>query len=281
MNTKTCTKCGTTGGTELFLKSKNLCRKCNSDDCKEYKLRKADQLKEYNKKYRVEHSSELKQKNIKWNSNNRDKKNKHNLEYKKRNRETLNNNAKEYYLNNKESVLKYHSERYKQHREEIIKKQAKYREENKEAISNRIKIRYRANIVKNRLDRNRYLKHLRTTNENYRISISLRGSLKKALRQQSIVKDFRSGVSASKARDILKHIGPMPEKGYHLDHIIPISKFNLRLATHREMANSKFNLRWLPATDNLVKNDTIDVELIKSIPELVTIAHEIGLSLLE
>ena len=58
---------------------------------------------------------------------------------------------------------------------------------------------------------------------------------------------------------------------YHVDHIIPKSRYNLK--NHKEMlkCNSPLNLRWLPAKENISKGNRIrpeDVELIKQIKHI-------------
>jgi hypothetical protein len=62
---------------------------------------------------------------------------------------------------------------------------------------------------------------------------------------------------------------------FHVDHIIPLSYFTSRLETNSEgiptkeglrwvsLANSLENLRVWPATDNLSKHDTLDMDLVE------------------
>jgi thiamine kinase-like enzyme len=64
---------------------------------------------------------------------------------------------------------------------------------------------------------------------------------------------------------------------YHIDHIIPISAFNLNDINHIKLAHSPDNLHWLPADINRSKRDLIDWELIELNPKLIEIANIIGL----
>jgi hypothetical protein len=76
---------------------------------------------------------------------------------------------------------------------------------------------------------------------------------------------------------ILNKLGPRPDKTFHLDHIIPLSVFDLTKKEHRLLANSPSNVQWLPELENCSKNDYIDLDLIRSSPELLKIAQTIGL----
>lgn len=77
--------------------------------------------------------------------------------------------------------------------------------------------------------------------------------------------------------EIKECIGNRQDTTYHLDYIIPLSLFKLELKKYRELANSKHNLRWISSHENLIKNNTIDFELIYKNEELVLIAKEIGI----
>jgi hypothetical protein len=56
-----------------------------------------------------------------------------------------------------------------------------------------------------------------------------------------------------------------------------MTAFDLRNKIHREMAMSKYNLRWITAEENLRKNKNVDFNLILAGPELIKIANEIGI----
>lgn len=274
---KTCTKCGLIGELGLFCKNKNLCRECNKSQCKEYKNKNKDKCEEYNKQYRISHSEELKLARIKWNTNNKDKIREYDKRYKDSNRELINISAKEYRENNKEILSEKFKIRYRNNKDVILLKQKEYRNNNREKISNRIKTNNSKNIVQIRLRRNRYLKNLRDTDESYRIGNALRTTLRRSLARNSIKKTFHSGITNKKIQEILEYIGTRPDNTFHLDHIIPLCEFNLEIKRHRELANSKYNLRWIPANENLIKNNNIDYTLICENEELTNIAKEIGI----
>ena len=57
---------------------------------------------------------------------------------------------------------------------------------------------------------------------------------------------------------------------YHIDHIIPISAYNLDDINEIKKCNNPFNLRWLRAKENMSKGDRIrpqDLEIIKTLPK--------------
>lgn len=70
---------------------------------------------------------------------------------------------------------------------------------------------------------------------------------------------------------IFNHIGPRPDKSYHLDHIIPLSLFDLDNPEHVRLAHLPENLRWLPGKENLEKHDKIILSLIEENPILLNI----------
>lgn len=49
-------------------------------------------------------------------------------------------------------------------------------------------------------------------------------------------------------------------KEFHLDHIIPISTFNVKCPAQRNLANSPMNVRWLRGVDNLKKNNKMPTQ---------------------
>lgn len=58
---------------------------------------------------------------------------------------------------------------------------------------------------------------------------------------------------------IYDKLGPRPGSGefWHLDHIIPVSIFDLDNPEHVKLAYSPENLRWLNSTENIKKSDNI------------------------
>lgn len=77
--------------------------------------------------------------------------------------------------------------------------------------------------------------------------------------------------------DIYNHVGPRPDSSYHLDHIIPISFFDLDISEHVRLAHIPQNLRWIPGKENLEKSDSIDFECVLKSAELQMICQILGI----
>lgn len=150
------------------------------------------------------------------------------------------------------------------------KKRAEYmrkfnaKPENREKKNNRDKINSRR-------------KERRRNNEQERLADNLRHSVRRVIKSAGVQKTWKGEITKELTSSILLKIGPRPDDTYHLDHIIPISLFDLTKKEHRDLANSPDNLRWLPGNENLEKSDSIVLEIIKSSQELINIAKQINL----
>lgn len=80
---------------------------------------------------------------------------------------------------------------------------------------------------------------------------------------------------------IFLEIGNRPDDTYHLDHIIPISLFDLDNPEHVRLAHVPRNLRWLPGKENLEKSDNIDFETIICSLQLRTTCLTIGVDIFD
>ena len=165
-------------------------------------------------------------------------------EYRKNNKEY----QKEYQKNNKESI-KAHGKEYYQNNKESFKE-------------------YNKEYQKNRLASDPYFKFTK----------NLRTRISKAFKLQS--ENGKTKACSEYGIDfaaIYAHVGAKPADNYHLDHIIPLSVFNLDNPEHIRLAHLPENLRWLPGDENCSKNDFVDWSIIKSCHTLFTIALLINL----
>lgn len=134
------------------------------------------------------------------------------------------------------------------------------------------------NYGKNNRDKiNSRRKERRRNNEQERLADNLRHSVRRVIKSAGVQKTWKGEITKELTSSILLKIGPRPDDTYHLDHIIPISLFDLTKKEHRDLANSPDNLRWLPGNENLEKSDSIVLEIIKSSQELINIAKQINL----
>lgn len=173
---------------------------------------------------------------------------------------------------------------YKNNKEIIDKKHEEYRKKNPDAS----KIYYSNNkdrdkqYKKDNLERYRTQRKERYHNDCcYRLKVNLRNRLRKGFLLYSkngktlSCKDY--GIDFKEIYDKLGH----KPKGYHLDHIIPLSVFDFDNKEHVRLAHLPCNLRYTTQEENLLKNDNIDKSLIKCSLGLIFIASEIGLDLKE
>lgn len=184
---------------------------------------------------------------------------------------------KEYYQNNKEKILLKRKEYQETNKEKIKIRKRKNYEKNKKKILIKNKERYKNNKEKyliNQREYNKthkkerseynyqYQKNRLKTDINYKIICSLRDRLRKAIRfnqkSGSAVKDLGCSISELKLHLESKFQFGMSwdnygYNGWHIDHIKPLSRFNLQNREDFLKANNYTNLQPLWAEDNLKK----------------------------
>lgn len=182
---------------------------------KEYRVLKKDLISEKNKSYYLKNKATINKKQKEWYKNNKDSRNKSIINYR---------------LKNKEKLKKY---------------QKKWFQENKVIICEKIKLKYKAD-------------------DNLRVSRNLRARLYHLLKKQK----------ATKKNKTLKYLGcsfiyfkSHIEKSFkdgmnwenygkwHIDHIRPISKFDLTKEKNIFKAMNYKNLQPLWARDNIIKSN--------------------------
>lgn len=136
---------------------------------------------------------------------------------------------------------------YNKNKEICQSRNDKWRDNNKEHF-----------IETRKINRRKYKKNRRETDEKYRFSENLRSRILIAFKTYS-----KNGKTLSCSEyginfdAIFEKIGPRPSNTHHLDHIIPLSYFNLDIPEHVRLAHLPANLQWLDATDNLIKGDRL------------------------
>lgn len=161
-----------------------------------------------------------------------------------------------YRLKNKDKIRRYHQEYYAKNKDKIKEKVMKYRIANNETIADRKK-KYRK---ENKEKRNQKLKHMYSSNMTYRLKVNLRNRLYDAVRNKikkgSAVKhlgcslDFFIEYIESQFTDGMS----WDNRGeWHLDHIVPLAKFNLEDIEEFLKAVHYTNIQPLWAKDNLRK----------------------------
>lgn len=103
-----------------------------------------------------------------------------------------------------------------------------------------------------------YNKKRREEDYQFQTSIRLRNLLYQALKKYSKKgKTFSSGKYGIDFDKIIESLKPFPEnmKIYHIDHIIPLSSFNLNKKSEIQKAFAPENLQWLEAKENIRKSN--------------------------
>ncbi len=156
-------------------------------------------------------------------------------------------NAAEYYQDNKEHLLEESNKYYEQHKDE----RAEYYQENKEYINARV---------------GKYRKERRHTDEGFKLSCALRDRLNDAVSRDakvgSAVNDLGCSIELFKEYIEERFKDGMTWDnwslyGWHLDHIIPLSSFDLTDRSQYLRACHYTNLQPLWARDNLSKGNKV------------------------
>jgi hypothetical protein len=151
----------------------------------------------------------------------------------------------QYRAKNKERMAEYNKKYWIDTKEKQTEKHRQWRSENKEHLS-------------------QYYKNLRKTNSYYQISDNLRSRLRKALRDQNVIKTERTfnliGCSISFLKGYLeaKFKDGMTWENYgewHIDHIKPCSKYDLTQEDEQYKCFHYRNLQPLWASENCSKSN--------------------------
>lgn len=107
-----------------------------------------------------------------------------------------------------------------------------------------------------------YMKKRRRNDYNFYISTNLRVAFYEALKRYSttgkICSSKKYGVNY---KAIIEHLKPFPKdiQNYHIDHIIPLSIWDLSNPKHIKKAFAPENFQWLTTNQNIWKNNRLVV----------------------
>ena len=247
--------------------------------------------KEYMKTWRKNNKEAIAEHMKTWRKNNKEAILEKCKEYRKNNREAIKEGAKEHYKNNREAIIECAKEYYKKNKEAIKEHKKEYRKNNKEALTkyarewNKKNKELKAGYVrkweeKNKEVRAKYYKKYRrnkyNTNLDFKIRTILRGALYKNLKRHliketnpefSYTETFSSFLGCT-LEELKTHIENQFEDGmtwenwtydgWHLDHIVPCSSFDLTKEKEQEKCFHYTNLQPLWAKDNLSKSNKLN-----------------------
>lgn len=186
------------------------------------------------------------------------------------NKEKVRIYKKSYARKNRERINANHrmhwGEYYAKNRDKFIRKAKKYNLENKGSISVRSKIyssTHRKQLAKYQKDRRRASVNYRLA---YRLRIRLHGAIKNGYKSGSAVRDLGCTIPELKIH-LEKQFQPgmtwsnWSRHGWHIDHIMPLSYFNLTDRKQFLQACHYTNLQPLWATENLQKSARVGIEV--------------------
>jgi len=176
---------------------------------------------------------------------------------------------RKYYSDNKKHISELVKLGYLRNKDRISTRNANYKKIRKDATEEYNKKYYEKNrdAIITKTYQNK--KHRLEADPYFRMKCLLSSRIRNALNRYSMTGKTKScaeyGVDFSA---IYSRIGPRPSKKHHLDHIIPLTLFNLSNPEHVRLANIPNNLRWVKSEVNLKKNKSIQIDLISSDPIL-------------
>lgn len=230
---------------ENFYKSKRdkggFQSKCKSCE-KKYNLERKEQIKEYNKNYNLTH----RESRAEYRSENRDQISERKKEYREKNKEQIKEYQRQYDLTHRESRAEYRQD----HEKEIQQYNKEYCKINKKQINAR---------------KRQYTKRKKQQDPYFKIKCNLRTRLYHAIKNNfksgSAVADLMMSIFDFKIY-LEKRFYPNPESGemmtwenygtlWHIDHIIPLSSFDLTNREELLKAVHFSNLRPMWAKQNI------------------------------
>ena len=180
---------------------------------------------EYNREYYKKNKEKIKKKNLDYYEKNRDKRISEMREYYSENRDKLLSQKKEYKLNNPEKLEDQRKRSYEKHKKERLRKQTEY---NKKRWSE---------------------------NEEYRVTHNIRRRIRHFIDSQGASKNKKTesliGCSYEELIDYLYSKGH--KKGFHIDHYVPLSLFDVFNEDHKKIMFNYRNMRPIHKKENSKK----------------------------
>jgi hypothetical protein len=186
---------------------------------------------------------------------NKDKKSNYNQQYYQDNINKENERSLNYYYNNRESISLQKKEFLKNNRKELNQQCREYKKNNPDKIKKYKRV---------------YEKEKRETNQGYKIQQIIRANFLQQMKRSDIKKE-KSFFKYTEIHftEYLKHLENDPlwnnynSKEYHIDHIIPCALYNFLNENDIKKCWHPYNLRILPAKENILKRDKLDIDLIR------------------
>ena len=246
MENKICKKCGKLKPLSEYYPQKETrdrlfahCKTCACLLAKEYRIQNKDALTEARRKYQAEHKDAARR----WHAENKDARNESARRLYYENIEARKERAGRYRAENKDRILKKREERKLD--SELHKKDIAAR------------LEYNRNHLK---ERSAYEKRKYKTDINYSIEQIVRSSIRQSLDRKKHKKDTTTSyLVGCKIEKIVCHLEKQGyDKNIHeIDHIVPISRFDLAQMLHRRVAFNYKNIQPLEKSVNRSKRDKV------------------------
>ncbi len=275
LETKICSKCHKKKPITEFGKGNDrfglsyLCKECDSEKGKKYREENKEKRKEsckkwlknnpeYEKKYREKNKEKIKLQCKRWQKDNLEKVKEKTKEYYKKNKEKIKAKNKKWSERNPGKVKKsrnkwyennseYNKEYYINNSEEIKENTKKYQQKNRWKIRGYKNERYKNDII-------------------FRLNHNISGAIKQSLKGNKRGRKWETLVRYT-LKDLKKHLEKQFRDGmtwensdkWHIDHILPISKWNITSAECEDFKRcwALSNLQPLWEHDNLEKHNKI------------------------
>lgn len=234
---------------------RNECKICHSLICKERKLKNLDVYRERDRKYREINREKIKEsKRIDY-LKNREKIKLERKEYRENNKEKIKENNRKNYLKNKDKRKEYSKKYHQANQEELKLKNRDYRNRNKDKLN----------------EKRRLWHQERVKDPEQRLKLNLKRLFLIKLKKKNLEKTKSMFSSTGiKMVEYYKYLSRDPlwneyqeSKGeLHIDHIIPCSIYDFTDSEEIKKCWNPRNLRLLSKEENILKSDSIDMELI-------------------
>lgn len=181
--------------------------------------------------------------------------------------------AKEYFIKNRDRELEYRRERYKKYnREEQLEKRRKWYQENKERHAKSREKYEKENKERLRAARRKWENNRLSEDVNYKLHKSLSGRVRFELNGKTKKTSRTEQLIGCTINELRQHIESQFSdgmnwdnwgiNGWHIDHKIPLSWFNLENENCRKVAFNYKNMQPLWGTDNIRKKNNYSHKVI-------------------
>jgi hypothetical protein len=236
---------------------------------KQYYEKHKKEILDYHKQYYEDNKNEINVKRKEYYQDNKDEVLEQSKKYYQDNNEIIKKSVKEYQEENKEVIKVKKKQYYQDNKERFKDRNKKYQEKNKSKIKIQRKEYYEDNKqeigkIKKEYDKRRYKK-----DPKYRLYKNLRRRIQNSLKSQSVKKCNKSIKLLGCTIDFYKNYiekqfdenMSWENQGSYwvIDHIVPISSFDLTQESQQLLAFNWFNTRPLERIKNIEKGDKFEV----------------------